>query len=190
MPAPFRNGAVDAPYEEFYVARALQVIRDGASDKISLHQSDIDKTKTYFLQTQRGQQIGKLMAMDADHDQAITHAEIVRFYKSAPQMRIDNSSTMADISMKRFDADKDGKLTLKEIGTLDESDPAVAQAATWWKTLADFMAIDPDRDGVLTIDELTLLARRSFRTLDTNHDGILSDAERKHFNQAAATLKQ
>lgn len=71
------------------------------------------------------------------------------------------------------------RLFISPMGQPFRTDDGVPEDA-WFK------AVDRDGDGRITLSEFTLDAARFFMVLDTDHDGIISDAEVRHYEQDIA----
>lgn len=105
-----------------------------------------------------------LSALDADHDNIISAAEI----ENAPA------------ALRTLDRDHDGKLTAEECGLKlgPNTDPVMRVRARQMFMIVHpvLAALDTDHDGVISESEIRNSAR-ALRTLDVNRDGRLTEPE-------------
>ncbi len=114
---------------------------------------------------------GNFARTDTNHDGLITRAE-------ADAAR--NASMVAQFSaaFNAMDANKDGNLSRAEFVAANQK---AMTAAIQKQGAADraFAAGDLNRDGSVSLAEASSQPLREFDRLDTNHDALLSPAERK-----------
>lgn len=189
IPAPLAQYLTqyNSRYEEQFLSQVLQPLRQTKS-KNSIEAADIEKEKEQSQRRTRNFAGEQVMRHDRDFDGKVSLAEIresllaVRhdggFYdENFDAQNAARVKTQADELMKRFDADKDGIITLKEAGEGGNIKPRSRSSARRKSQLAQLLELDPDKDGKLTAAELTAIAKKAFRAADADGDGMLSRKE-------------
>lgn len=114
------------------------------------HNGRLDRAELAVMRAARQKRQRALLAKyDTNHDGKLDHAERVAM---RAQRRVDRATTRFDGLLKRFDADKDGKLSWKEIR------PKAPGRARWMKKR--FVRTDTNRDGMVDRAEFAAAARR------------------------------
>ena len=105
--------------------------------------------------------------IDANGDGSINAAELAAAEAGLARARLQAEFT-------RLDTNKDGQLSQAEfLAAAPQPSALVAEMA---KPIA---ALDKNKDGRITADEFRAPQLAAFDRLDTNHDGVLSTAERQ-----------
>jgi Ca2+-binding EF-hand superfamily protein len=105
--------------------------------------------------------------IDTNGDGSISAAELAAADAGLARARL-------DAEFGKLDTNKDGQLSKVEF--LAAAPQPSSLVAGMGKTIA---ALDKNKDGKVTADEFRAPQLAMFDRLDTNHDGVLSDAERK-----------
>jgi Ca2+-binding EF-hand superfamily protein len=117
-------------------------------------------------------------SMDTNGDGTLSAAELQAAESKVQQQRIAQVRARVEAEFNKLDTNHDGQLSKAEFMA------AVPSAAS---TPANGNAIlnqlDKNKDGKVTVQEYEAPILSRFDSLDLNHDGVISDAERK----AAAT---
>ncbi len=191
IPAPLAQqvNIYNGGYEEMYVSNMLQVIRNAAADKMSLTKGDIEKAQERERRATGQNSVNEILRFDVNFDEKVTADEILQTLKSERgNNRIDDKTREEEVRnlMKRFDLDGDGTITYAEAqsATDAQNKRILRNHHRGQSQLEALLALDPDKDGVLTVTELESLARKAFRTVDTDHDGIISPSEAQAFQAA------
>jgi Ca2+-binding EF-hand superfamily protein len=119
-------------------------------------------------------------AVDANGDGTLTSQEIGAAELKVLQQRAGMVRTRLNAEFTKLDTNKDGQLSKAEFmaaAPVTSSTPPNGS-----KLLTD---LDKNKDGKVTLDEYRAPILARFDNIDTNHDGVISDAERK----AAAARK-
>jgi Ca2+-binding EF-hand superfamily protein len=119
-------------------------------------------------------------AIDTNGDGTLNAAELQAAEAKVQQNRINAIRGKVEAEFTKLDTNHDGQLSKAEF--MAAAPTASSTPPNGSKLLVD---LDKNKDGRVTLDEYRgpILAR--FDALDTNHDGVISDAERK----AAAAKK-
>jgi Ca2+-binding EF-hand superfamily protein len=185
IPAVLKSRGTDygTRFEEMYVARLVGVLRNTASE-ISLTDADIAKRTSSGIRGVRSQTLALFFRFDENGDAIVTEKEIQDSFESN-RSSLKLAKEQAVEHIQRFDANKNGTIEKEEMTLSDEAALAsLGEGVTYIKVLNETMSLDPNNDGVLTIPELTNVALRSFRTIDLDKNGVISDEERKSFEAA------
>ena len=119
-------------------------------------------------------------AIDANGDGTLSAAELQAAEAKVQQNRINAIRQRVEGEFTKLDTNKDGQLSKAEFmaaAPVTSSTPPNGS-----KLLTD---LDKNKDGKVTLDEYRAPILARFDNIDTNHDGVISDAERK----AAAARK-
>ncbi len=106
--------------------------------------------------------------LDTNNDGKVTYAEF--------------DAGFADTIFSQYNRNSDGAVTLAEWDAIERADQD--------KTKSSFRLLDRNHDNKLTRDELTHGKRRNavvhriFERVDTNHDGVITEAEARNFGIA------
>jgi Ca2+-binding EF-hand superfamily protein len=163
--------------EENFVAMVMLPFRaaDRASD--GLDAGDVDFVRKRAAARERAQRIQSVLQYDLDGDMRVTRAEIDAATAHPGQTPFGN--TTADALMNRYDLNRDGVIELREI--------AAAPALT---TRDDFQTayleqlLSLSGGKPLSAAALQEIARRAFASVDTDHNGRISQAEYEAFRSA------
>jgi Ca2+-binding EF-hand superfamily protein len=90
------------------------------------------------------------------------------------QQRIARLRTGVEAEFTKLDTNKDGQLSKAEFMAAAPTTPAQAPNGA-----AILTQLDKNKDGKVTADEFRAPQLAIFDRADTNHDGVISDAERK-----------
>ena len=174
IPSPLRQSLGQGQYIEQYISQILSIIRQNASDKISLNAQDVLASQEKINIDKMQHQRQRIILYDQDFDGQVTRDEIFSSLKGQASIAAPYIDKQVNEVMKH-DLDSDGIITSKEMGTLQEKNSV--RNSYNRLDLDDLLALDIDGDGQLTISELEKLARKSFRTVDKNQDGMLTQPE-------------
>lgn len=118
-------------------------------------------------------------AIDANGDGTLSAAELTAAEGKIQQQRIAQIRARAEAEFTRLDTNKDGSLSKAEFMAITpQSSPATPNGAA----LAG--QLDKNKDGKVTLDEFRAPRLGMFDRIDTNHDGVISDAERQAIQKA------
>lgn len=177
-----------------YVASLITRLRSFSNGKDELTNADIEAIrKAYRRQEQKGQ-LSRLSEYDFNFDTQVTREEVRRDFLEVQTIathishEVRSEKTVADKidAVMAYDYNFDGILTYHEMSTpmyhpyygrniftdRVENDEYVEPA-----NAEKLLDLDPNHDGRLTARELELLARRAYRTVDTDNSGAVSDDE-------------
>lgn len=121
----------------------------------------------------RAQRVQNVLSMDMNNDGDVTRDEM----KQSCAINSGNHCNGINEILTAFDANNDQKITYQEMRTLSKDDLRMAEHQQ--ETLHTLLANEPSGDGVLTIDELRTQADRAFALVDTDHDRLISEDEKK-----------
>jgi Ca2+-binding EF-hand superfamily protein len=120
-------------------------------------------------------------AIDTNGDGALNAPELAAAEGKIQQQRLGALRGRVDAEFTKLDTNKDGVLSKAEFMAAAPQAPATAPNGA-----AIVSQLDKNKDGKVTADEYRNPVLARFDSIDTNHDGVLSDAERK----AAAASKK
>ena len=113
-------------------------------------------------------------AIDTNGDGTLSAAELTTAEGKVQQQRVGQVRQRIEAEFNKLDTNRDGQLSKAEF---------MAAAPTGSSTPPNGGAIlanlDKNKDGKVTADEYRSPILARFDALDTNHDGTISDAERK-----------
>jgi Ca2+-binding EF-hand superfamily protein len=113
-------------------------------------------------------------AIDSNGDGTLSAAELQAAEVKVQQRRIATLRGRVEAEFTKLDTNKDGQLSKAEFMAA-----APATASTPANGGALLTQLDKNKDGKVSVDEYRAPVLARFDTLDTNHDGTLSDAEKK-----------
>lgn len=179
IPKPLLAGLQHLPlYESQYVSHFLSIFHENDQSRQSLSQVDIDNYSKKREFEHRREQYLSLIDYDSDFDGKITQLEVNQEMLEDRRLNHRGEEGCADEAshlVARYDADKDGIISLNEMSALSGFEKTRRESsALIMKTL---LALDPDHDGKLTLEEAASLARKAFSTADSDHDRKISDEE-------------
>jgi Ca2+-binding EF-hand superfamily protein len=119
-------------------------------------------------------------AIDTNGDGTLSAAELQAAEAKVQQNRINAIRQRVEGEFTKLDTNKDGQLSKAEF--MAAAPVSASTPPNGSKLLTD---LDKNKDGKVTLDEYRAPILARFDALDTNHDGVISDAERK----AAAARK-
>lgn len=123
-------------------------------------------------------------SVDTNGDGLLTQAEIAAAEARNLQGRVAAARQRMEAEFTKLDTNKDGQLSKAEFMA------AAPQAPTTAPNGADVLAVlDKNKDGKVALEEYRAPIIGRFDAIDTNHDGTISEAERKAA-QAAAPKKK
>jgi len=164
------------------VERMLQELRQADVNGDGLDQDDLSLAQEVERAQARAGALSRAMGFDLDGDGTVTQDEVARV--AAYQSRRNNATQeklqkFVDGMVKQVmaaDRDGDGKLTIAEL-----LQPGDAEASSNRRSArsAGLLELDLDGDGRVTESEVTEIAQRSFRAVDYDGDGTLSNEETK-----------
>lgn len=113
-------------------------------------------------------------AVDTNGDGILSQAELAAAEAKGLQQRVVAVRQRVEAEFNKLDTNHDGQLSKAEFMA------AAPQAPTTAPNGADVMAqLDKNHDGKVTMDEYRSPILGRFDALDTNHDGVISPAERQ-----------
>ncbi|MDF3023227.1 MAG: calpain-6 [Alphaproteobacteria bacterium] len=173
-------------YRDQYVARLLEVIRHKDPDAKGLTKADVDAFVKSAENAKRRERYQQVIFYDLDFDGTILQQEVSsvmiedrRRQKQSEESCIDDAARF----VARYDADKDGKISLQEM-SMPETGEGNNRKDPMMRRMGALLALDPNADGTLTAAELEALARKAFATIDANGDGNLSREESQNARDA------
>lgn len=152
---------------EQYVAQLVGALRQADRESDGLDREDVKLSRDLGRAQSRASSVAETLRHDLDGNLEVTRSEIEQV------MRRDNDAAFAnqvDRFLKRFDANRDGKISIAEAAAADRSPNHRDQ-------LDGMLALDSDGDGKLAPKELRGLAERAFAMVDTNGDEKISNDE-------------
>ena len=166
VPDALVNGLHPGANIEQYVAQTVGQLRmlDRAND--GLDRGDIEFQDLQRAAQERAQNIQQVLVHDYDGDFRVTRAEILLGARGEEERK----SEQVDATLKLYDRDGDGIVTLQEAATRERN-------RRQDRSFEALLALDPNGDGKLTAAELMTRARQAFEQVDTNGDGTLSQEE-------------
>lgn len=177
-------------YKEQYISNILANIRQYGRTKMAIDAEDVKGFMERDARQRRISKINEFVRYDLDFNGEVTRDEIedaikaeYANYSGFGEYRTydDTRTSRVMTEFLKFDVNGDQVVTYQEIG----SSPFVSNQTTVRNSpITDLLALDPNSDGVLTLDELKNLAERAFATLDSDGDGIISQSERKAFDES------
>jgi hypothetical protein len=149
---------------EQYVAQLAASLRQADPAGGGLDKGDIAIARARTAARARASTVSEVLSYDLNGDLQVTIEEVQR----ASPGDASNARRTAERLFDRFDADGDGRITVKEAaaGALPSSD-----------NLDELLAFDPNHDGHLTAVELRDQAERAFGQVDRDGDGGISAEE-------------
>jgi Ca2+-binding EF-hand superfamily protein len=113
-------------------------------------------------------------AIDTNGDGTLSAAELQAAEAKVQQNRINAIRQRVEGEFTKLDTNRDGQLSKAEFMAA-----APTSATTPANGAALLSQLDKSKDGKVTLDEYRAPILARFDGLDTNHDGVISDAERK-----------
>jgi Ca2+-binding EF-hand superfamily protein len=113
-------------------------------------------------------------AIDTNGDGTLSATELQAAEAKVQQNRIAAIRQRVEGEFTKLDTNKDGQLSKAEF--MAAAPVAASNPPNGSKLLVD---LDKNKDGKVTLDEYRAPILARFDALDTNHDGVISDAERK-----------
>ena len=113
-------------------------------------------------------------AIDVAHHGFVTKAEFAAAELKARQQAVEAARSRMEARFAELDTNKDGQLSLSEFMVAAPKLPATLPNGA--ALMAQF---DKKHDGKVTLDEYRAPFLASFDKVDTNHDGVISEAELK-----------
>lgn len=173
-------------FEQKYVSSMADQLRNAARETGALTLKDIDAAETRRKRELARNRLREVMRYDQDFDLKVTVAEVrgamedeFLYRRAGNDMSTEAMKKMLDEQsssiIKRYDTDSDGIVTSREAG--EGRDSPTNHYHDTFKSSRDLLSLDPDRDGTLTAVELETLARKAFRTVDKDANGVLSREE-------------
>lgn len=165
-------------YLDQYVAQMLNLLSGHRDARAALSRADIDERIKQDVDRRRRDRYLSLVHYDLDFDGTITQFEVAQIMEEERRLQRQSVEGCADEASKwiaRYDEDKDGVISLKEMSTSADIDRIPRQ--TDIRRMEALLALDPNNDGKLTTEELEALARKAFATVDRDGDGVLSRDE-------------
>lgn len=177
-------------YKEQYISNILANIRQYGRTKMAIDAEDVKGFMERDARQRRISKINEFARYDLDFNGEVTQDEVedaikaeYANYSDFGEYRTydDTRTNRVMTEFLKFDVNGDQVVTYQEIG----SAPFVSdRTPVRSRPITDLLALDPNSDGVLTLDELKNLAERAFSTLDSDGDGIISQSERKAFDES------
>ena len=122
-------------------------------------------------------------AIDTNGDGTLSVAELAAAAGKGQQQRLAKLRARFEADFAKLDTNKDGQLSKAEFMA------AAPQVSATTPTGANLLAqLDKNKDGKVSADEFRMPVLERFDAIDTNHDGIISPAEREAA-QARATKR-
>jgi Ca2+-binding EF-hand superfamily protein len=171
-------------FEQKYVSSMADQLRNAARETGALTLADIEAAETRRKREVARNRLREVMRYDQDFDLKVTTAEVRasmqdEFFNRREGMTADAAKQAIDAQsariMKNYDTDGDGTVTSREAAT--GSDRGDYSYQNSYKSSRELLALDPDQDGTLTGAEMEALARKAFRTVDKDGNGVLSRDE-------------
>jgi len=141
-------------------------------DELQAHIGNIEGGAEAFGDWQQG-----FLEADVNEDGELNHEELTTLLEKISRdeqhkMLLESEHELAGSIMDGFDADKDGKISLKELLAHVDNKKDIAAAFQGWEE--GFDTADADRDGHLTFDELTSLLQAISRE---QQDELVDESE-------------
>lgn len=135
------------------------------------------------------EQIGGILFYDEDMDGRVTEPELREGLIRGGLTTKDSPYQNATLQfyLNRFDDNHDKVISFAEL-RIPRDTETTKHADERIVALEALLALDPDKDGFVTVDEARRLALKAFRTIDTNGDGLIDEAENKAGAKALGTL--
>lgn len=171
-------------FEQKYVSSMADQLRNAARETGSLTLADIEAAETRRKRELARNRLREVMRYDQDFDLKVTADEVRTSMQDEFSNRGEGMTTVAvkqasDAQsvriMKTYDTDDDGTITSREAAT--GSGKSEYPYENSYKSSRDLLALDTDQDCTLTGAELEALARKAFRTVDKDGNGVLSRDE-------------
>lgn len=125
-------------------------------------------------------------AVDLNHDGVLSQQELASAEARNQQERLTEIRARVAAEFTRFDTNKDGQISQAEFMAA----AAIPQPPTP-NGAAILAQLDKNKDGKISVDEYRAPILARYDSIDTNHDGVISDAERKAAAaKAAAAAKR
>lgn len=187
--------------EQEYVSQVMSVLRTFGRNTTSLDKQDIESAELKQKRDRIKSRLRTVMSYDADFDMKVTKAELLeakgiynhRSYRTVTPQEQEREKKQAEARAERllweYDADKDGVITAKEVGTLSEGGARNRRERGRTSDAAALLALDPDRDGTLTVPEIEQLARKAWRTVDKDGDGRIDEREKAVFDEVMRKMQ-
>lgn len=175
--ADIRHGQT---FRDQYLTRLVDVMRTTNGDKQGLTQQDVDNYIRRNENAERRERYLQVLFYDLDYDGTITQQEVGTVMMEDRRRQKQSEEGCADDAARliaRYDTDKDGAISLKEMATPDPASDGNGSRNKQSRRMKALLALDPDANGRLTLAELEALGRKAFATADADGDGALSRAE-------------
>ncbi len=166
-------------FRDQYLTRLVEVMRTTNGDKQALTKQDIDNYIRRNENAERRERYLQVIFYDLNYDGMITQQEVGTVMMEDRRRQKQSEEGCADDAARlvaRYDMDKDGAISLKEMSVPDPANDNSGHNKQSRRMKA-LLALDPDGDGRLTTAELEAMGRKAFATADTDGNGALSRTE-------------
>ncbi len=181
---------------EEFVLRYISILKQAASDGMSVTYNDMKNAQEDFLRRQRLQRLRNLLEYDLNFDSQVTFQEIQQLFQRKNKNRnLEGTARLAHIQredpvneLRVYDSNNDGILSYQEMSS--ENDPHKGrEQRNNDSVIENILALDPNKDGRVTAEEITVLARNAYNIVDTNKNGMISEFEQNAYQEALRTKK-
>lgn len=166
-------------YKEQYISSVLGIIRNNASDHITLKVSDLQALDEKLKQNYRAQKMSQILPYDKDFDGIITRDEVSTALSSKTSSTQRNENAVQAIM--RIDLDENNEITREEIVSYSDHEFENRYMIESYpiKDVKGILSLNKDRDQV-TLNELKDIALRAFHEYDKNGNDIIEEDEMEH----------
>jgi hypothetical protein len=173
---------------ESYLEGIMNTMRTEGGPEQVLDTQKADAFKQDAINREVFERRGTIVKFDANLDGKITIEDLRAGFRMENQSG-ENLEKEVQKSLTDYDVNKDGIITFDEINEQLPKNAKIRWEQSDWRRrmIPDLVALSPGHDGRITAAELEALARKAFRTVDKDNNGLISPDELKVAKVAMAS---